>query len=595
MGEASRFWTTTGTGDGPAGGYTAAQFAEFVRQTLMTDTLTEGVLKGIGNELAVTSASGSVNVATGAGLVYGAFYANDATVNIVVENTAASARIDRIVLRANFSPTTGDLPQTIRIKKSDGVAGTGVPPALVQSSTGIFEIPLATVNVSAGGGTITVTDARTFVKTPGTYGYLDDSNIINAAQIVASAVTEAKIGTGAVTADKIGTSAVIEAKIGTGAVTADKLGTSAVIEAKIGTGAVTVTKIGTGAVTSAKMATDSVAAASIIASAVTEAKIAAGAVTEAKIGTGAVTETKIGAGAVTGAKIDANTVTGGATGNIALTTITADNILGGTITGAKIAGTTITAANLASDSVTTLKILDANVTGAKIATGTIAAANLASDAVVEAKIATGAVTVTKIGAGAVTSAKLALNAVVTTSIIDDAITSAKIANSAVGTDQIANLAITSAKMGSASVGAGSIINDAVTGVKLGEYAVKFGGRQGGDASNWLNPGTTRYDDPISTSAGGNEVAMAAGSISISISGSSSGTASVTFYDKDAPSSAMYSSNPILIATPNGSTDYIIDVSSISTSGATIRATHKAGTSATTTVTVWWISMGTTTL
>jgi len=150
-------------------------------------------------------------------------------------------------------------------------------------------------------------------------------------------------------------------------------------------------------------------------------------------------------------------------------------------------------------------------------------------------------------------------------------------------------------MGSASVGAGSIMTDAVTGVKIGEYAIKFGGRQGGDASNWLNPGTTRYDDPISTSAGGNEVAMAAGSISISISGSSSGTASVTFYDKDAPSSAMYSSNPILIATPNGSTDYIIDVSSISTSGATIRATHKAGTSATTTVTVWWISMGTTTL
>ena len=89
--------------------------------------------------------------------------------------------------------------------------------------------------------------------------------------------------------------------------------------------------------------------------------------------------------------------------------------------------------------------------------------------------------------------------------------------------------------------------------------------------------------------------MAAGSISISISGSSSGTANVTFYDKDAPSSAMYASVPIVVATPNGSTDYIIDVSSISTSGATIRATHKAGTSATTTVTVWWISMGTTTL
>jgi hypothetical protein len=578
MAEASRFWTTTGTGDGPAGGYTAAQFAEFVRQTLMTDTLTEGVLKGIGNELAVTSASGSVNVATGAGLVYGAFYANDATVNIVVENTAASARIDRIVLRANFSPTTGDLPQTIRIKKSDGVAGTGVPPALVQSSTGIFEIPLATVNVSAGGGTITVTDARTFVKTPGTYGYLDDSNIINAAQIVASAVTEAKIGTGAVTADKIGTSAVIEAKIGTGAVTADKIGTSAVIEAKIGTGAVTSGKIGANAVVSGKIAADAVTTAAILNGTVTSDKLVSSAVIESKIATGAVTVDKIGAGAVISSKIATTSVTGGTTGNIALTTITADNLASNAVTADKIISSAVTTVKIANDAVTSAKIGQNEVFGGTL--GNIALTTITADNIV---------------AGTITGAKIAGTTITSANIAADAVTSAKIADGAVVTDSIANLAITSAKMGSASVGAGSIMTDAVTGVKIGEYAIKFGGRQGGDASNWLNPGTTRYDDPISTSAGGNEVAMAAGSISISISGSSSGTASVTFYDKDAPSSAMYSSNPILIATPNGSTDYIIDVSSISTSGATIRATHKAGTSATTTVTVWWISMGTTTL
>ena len=32
MAEISRFWTTDGTGDGSSGGYTQAQFAEFVRR-----------------------------------------------------------------------------------------------------------------------------------------------------------------------------------------------------------------------------------------------------------------------------------------------------------------------------------------------------------------------------------------------------------------------------------------------------------------------------------------------------------------------------------------------------------------------------------
>jgi hypothetical protein len=51
----------------------------------------------------------------------------------------------------------------------------------------------------------------------------------------------------------------------------------------------------------------------------------------------------------------------------------------------------------------------------------------------------------------------------------------------------------------------------------------------------------------------------------------------------------------MVIANNGSPDYIIDISAISTSGGTVRATHKAGTSATTTVTVWWIAIGTTTI
>ena len=597
MAEASRFWTTTGTGDGPAGGYTAAQFAEFVRQTLMTNTLTEGVLKGIGNELAVTSASASVNVATGAGLVYGAFYANDATVNIAVTNTAASTRIDRIVLRANFSPTTGDLPQTIRIKKSDGVAGTGVPPALVQSSTGIFEIPLATVSVSGGGDVITVTDARTFVKTPGTYGYLDDSNIINAAQLASNSVTTAKILDANVTADKLASSAATEAKIATGAVTADKLGTSAVIEAKIGTGAVTSGKIGAGAVVSGKIAADAVTTAAILNGTVTSDKLVSSAVIESKIATGAVTVDKIGAGAVISSKIATTSVTGGTTGNIALTTITADNLASNAVTADKILSSAVTTVKIADDAVTSAKIAPNTIVGGalgNIALTTITADNIVGGTITGAKIANTTITDANIVGSTITGAKIAGTTITAANLAADAVTSDKIANNAVGTDQIANNAVTNAKLPTSVITSDKILQDAVTGVKLGEYAVKFGGRQGGNANDWFNAGTNRYDNDIS-SVYGNEVAMAAGSISISISASSSGTANVTFYDHDAPSSAMYASVPIVVATPNGSTDYIIDVSSITTSGATIRATHKAGTSATTTVTVWWISMGSTTL
>lgn len=541
MGELSRFWTTNGTGDGAAGGYTQAQFAEFVRQTLMTDTATEGVLKGIGGELAVTSASGSVNVATGSGLVYGLFYANDATVNISVTNTAASSRIDRIVLRANLSATTGDLPQTIRIKKSDGVAGTGVPPALVQSPTGIFEIPLATVTVSAGGGTITVADARTFVKTPGTYGYLDDANIIGTTQILS----------GAVTADKLASSAATEAKIATGAVTADKIGSGAVTSGKIGANAVVSGKIAADAVTTAAILNGTVTADKIVSSAVTEAKIATGAVTADKIGSSAVITTKIaneavtndklGPGAVTASKIATTAVTGGAAGNIALSTITADNIVNSTITGAKIANTTITDGN----------ILAGTITGAKIAGTTITAANIAAYAITSVKISTGAV----------------------------------------GTDAIASSSVTGLKLADNAVSSAKILADNVTGIKLGDYAPKFGGRQGGHPNDWYTAGTTGYTNPIS-SVNGNQIVMSAGSIGISLVSATSGTANITFFDADT-GSATYASGPIVICTPNGAADYIIDVSSVSTSGATIRATHKAGTSATTTVTVWWLSIGST--
>jgi len=542
MAEASRFWTTTGTGDGPAGGYTAAQFAEFVRQTLMTDTLTEGVLKGIGNELAVTSASASVNVATGAGLVYGAFYSNDATVNIAVTNTAASTRIDRIVLRANFSPTTGDLPQTIRIKKSDGVAGTGVPPALVQSSTGIFEIPLATVSVSAGGGTITVTDARTFVKTPGTYGYLDDSNIINAAQLASNSVTTAKILDANVTADKLASSAATEAKIATGAVT----------EAKIGTGAVTSGKIGANAVVSGKIAADAVTTAAILNGTVTADKLVSSAVIESKIATGAVTVDKIGAGAVISSKIATTSVTGGTTGNIALTTITADNL----------ASNSVTADKILSSAVTTVKIADDAVTSAKIAPNTIAGGalgNIALTTITADNLASNAVTADKILSNAVTADKILSSAVTTMKIADLAVTGAKIANTTVTDSKISSLAWSK-----------------LTGVP--SYISTLS-RQGGSPTAWATAGTNDYD--ISALVAPAEV----GSIALVFSSSTTATATVTF-------SVGFAYLPIVYVTSDTSSlDAMITVSARSINPGNFTVKAYSSTALTGSVFVYWMAIG----
>jgi len=562
MAEASRFWTTSGTGDGPAGGYTAAQFAEFVRQTLMTDLATEGVLKGIGNELATTGTSSPVSTATGSGIVYGFYYASDSAVTTAIPTPTTATRIDRIVLRTSWAA------QTIRITRIAGTEGAGTP-ALTQIANTTWDIPLATVSITTGG-VITVTDARTFIKTPGTFGYLDDSNIINAAQLASNSVTTAKIADLNVTEGKLATGAVTVTKIGAGAVTSAKLATGAVVTTSILDDAITSAKIAANTITggtTGNIATNTITATEIASGAIGSDELAGSAVIEAKIGTGAVTNGKIATGAVTGGvsagvatgSIAVNTIVGGTTGNIAFGTITADNIAANAVTNAKINASAVTNAKIAIGEVT-------GGTSGGVATGSIAELTITAG-----NIADGAITNAKIGALAVTGAKIASTTITAANIASNTITANEIAAGAIGTSELSA--------------------DSVTGAAIGEWAVKFGGRQGGNSDNWSPPGTTEYKDPISSTYG-SEVLMCSGSIQISISSAASGTANVTFHDKYTSGSA-YASNPILVATSNGSADYIIDVSSISISGATIRATHKSNTSATTTVTVWWIALGTT--
>ena len=169
MAEFSRFHTTNNTGDGPSAGYSAANFQQFIRETFITNPATEGVLYGIGNNLAVSGTSSPVSVNTGAAINYGVYYGNDSSVNVTIPTPSSATRIDRIVLRYSWSA------QTVRITRIAGTEGSGSAPAMTQTANTTWDIPIANVSITTGG-VCTVSDQRTYCKHPGVYGWLQQAN-----------------------------------------------------------------------------------------------------------------------------------------------------------------------------------------------------------------------------------------------------------------------------------------------------------------------------------------------------------------------------------------------------------------------------------
>ena len=67
MAQKSWPWTGNGTGDGTIGGYTALEWGELWRYLFNGGSeASQGVLKGVMNELAVTGTSSPLSVNTGA-------------------------------------------------------------------------------------------------------------------------------------------------------------------------------------------------------------------------------------------------------------------------------------------------------------------------------------------------------------------------------------------------------------------------------------------------------------------------------------------------------------------------------------------------
>lgn len=165
MTERSYYWGGTTVGDASLAPYDNDEFTDIWRKLFLHDRTAQGVIKSNLNELAVSGAGSPVTVATGAAVVDGNFYENDGNPTVAIPTPAASTRIDRIVLRKDFSA------QTVRITRIAGVEGAGAP-SLTQSDGVTWDIPLYQVSITTGGA-ITLTDERIYALTPLVRGGVD--------------------------------------------------------------------------------------------------------------------------------------------------------------------------------------------------------------------------------------------------------------------------------------------------------------------------------------------------------------------------------------------------------------------------------------
>lgn len=159
MAEISFYWDGTATGDATLAPYSPARYTTNWKNILTVED-NHGIINDHLDELLVSGIAGGVIVDTGAALVEGYFYENDAEVTVAIPTPVTDPRIDRIVIRKDIAL------QTARITR---LAGTENPaptaPAITQDAGGQWEIPIAQVLITVAGA-ITVTDERERTQTP---------------------------------------------------------------------------------------------------------------------------------------------------------------------------------------------------------------------------------------------------------------------------------------------------------------------------------------------------------------------------------------------------------------------------------------------
>jgi hypothetical protein len=164
MTESSWPWNGTTVGHAATGAYTAPYSAEeytlvYARNGcfVFSGSRGGGVILGHGGGLLATQtapASANVIVPSGVAIVGGLHYYNDTNITIpIAPNTSGYPRLDRIVLRADWSA------QTVTVDIIQGTpSASPVLPSLTQTWGTIWEVPLVWIYVANGFSTIETTD-----------------------------------------------------------------------------------------------------------------------------------------------------------------------------------------------------------------------------------------------------------------------------------------------------------------------------------------------------------------------------------------------------------------------------------------------------
>jgi hypothetical protein len=399
----------------------------------------DGVVQGVGSELAVTSAGTNMTLTVGQGdaIVKGLLYTMVSATQPVTLDAADPTfpRNDLIVVQVTRAGQTEEGKATLT-KVTGTPATIPADPTATQTSA-VWEYVLARVRVDAGATAIAaagkITQLSTYAAPTIPTGYVTsamilDGTIVNADINAAAAIAGTKIATNSITADQIAFGAVGQSELAASAVTGAHLDALAVTDAKIANATITGAKIATDTIGASNIAAGAIGASEIAVGAVGEEELADNAVTSTKIAAGAVGTTDLANAAVTTAKIDDDAVTmakidqAGATsgqlirwnGSAWAPATVSTTIPAGSITTTEIANGTIVNADVsASAAIDGSKLAGLSVGSAQIAANAITSSELANSAVSNAHVAAGAaIDGSKIATGTISSTQIANGTIV---------------------------------------------------------------------------------------------------------------------------------------------------------------------------------------
>lgn len=156
MAEDSGVWVNSGVGD--ASPHTLAETAKFMG--ILAGVAGGGVVPDYLNELTPAVNGSNVEVGTGAAVVDGHPYLNDALRSITPTTPSTGTTGRRIVARANWAA------QTVRLVEISSADGTATIPSVTQTPGTTYDLPICSYTVTTGGVIGSFLDTRTFSRTP---------------------------------------------------------------------------------------------------------------------------------------------------------------------------------------------------------------------------------------------------------------------------------------------------------------------------------------------------------------------------------------------------------------------------------------------